>query len=41
MAGRAGRRGKDEKGASIICIDEELGIVPHTDEYEEMFNNHG
>lgn len=41
MAGRAGRRGKDEKGASIICIDEDFGKIPHTDEYEEMFDSKG
>jgi len=41
MAGRAGRRGKDDRGASIICIDEEFGRIPHTDEYEEMFDNQG
>lgn len=41
MAGRAGRRGKDERGASIICIDEELGRVPHSDEFEEMFDSKG
>jgi len=41
MAGRAGRRGKDARGASIICIDDDFGKIPHTDEYEEMLGNGG
>lgn len=28
MAGRAGRRGKDDKGFSIICADPDLGKIP-------------
>lgn len=41
MAGRAGRRGKDAKGASILCIDEDLGRVPHSEDYQEMFDSQG
>jgi superfamily II RNA helicase len=41
MAGRAGRRGKDDKGASILCVDYNFGKVPHSDEYVVMFDNKG
>ena len=41
MAGRAGRRGKDSQGASILCIDENLGKIPGIDEYQEMFDSGG
>lgn len=41
MAGRAGRRGKDSQGASILCIDENLGKVPSADEYKEMMDSGG
>jgi superfamily II RNA helicase len=41
MAGRAGRRGKDDKGASILCVDHNFGKIPHSEEYSEMFDNKG
>ena len=28
MAGRAGRRGKDDKGFSVVCMDPDLGAIP-------------
>ena len=41
MAGRAGRRGKDDRVVSILCVDQNFGNVPGIDEYEEMFDSKG
>ena len=38
MAGRAGRRGKDDKGTSIICIDDSFGLICRVDEFDDMFS---
>jgi len=32
MAGRAGRRGKDDQGQSIILVDPDLGRMPSKSE---------
>jgi ATP-dependent RNA helicase DOB1 len=32
MAGRAGRRGKDDQGFSILCADPDLGRFPNQQE---------
>jgi len=41
MAGRAGRRGKDDRGASILCVDDSFGRVPDSDALTDMFDNRG
>lgn len=41
MAGRAGRRGKDDKGFSIICIDPDLGQIPSFQEMQDLLDSKG
>ena len=41
MAGRAGRRGKDDKGFSIICADPDLGSFPPNQEIQEILDSKG
>lgn len=41
MAGRAGRRGKDVHGASIIYLDRAFGFIPRYEEIVELLENKG
>jgi superfamily II RNA helicase len=41
MAGRAGRRGKDDKGFSIICVDPDLGSIPNNTEMQDLLDSKG
>jgi|694.fasta_scaffold63516_4 superfamily II RNA helicase len=41
MAGRAGRRGKDDKGHSIICMDPDLGSIPSKAELQDLLDSKG
>ena len=41
MAGRAGRRGKDDKGFSIICMDPDLGSIPSRQEMLDLLDSKG
>lgn len=41
MAGRAGRRGKDDKGHSIICMDPDLGSIPSNSELQDLLDSKG
>jgi superfamily II RNA helicase len=41
MAGRAGRRGKDDKGFSIICADPDMGSIPSNQEILELLDSKG
>lgn len=41
MAGRAGRRGKDSVGYSLLCMDPGMGKVPHSDELTQLLDSKG
>ncbi|CDW89600.1 dead deah box helicase family protein [Stylonychia lemnae] len=41
MAGRAGRRGKDQFGTCILSIDRTFGQVPKLDQFEQILANQG
>lgn len=41
MAGRAGRRGKDDRGFSIICADPDLGSIPSNTELLDLLDSKG
>ena len=42
MAGRAGRRGKDEVGSCLIALDRGFGRnIPTVDDFEKLLENKG
>ena len=41
MAGRAGRRGKDAIGTSILCMDPGMGKLPHSEELTTLLDSKG
>lgn len=41
MAGRAGRRGKDTTGTSILYIDSSFGNIPTQQDLEQMLESKG
>jgi antiviral helicase SKI2 len=41
MAGRAGRRGKDQIGYSLLCMDPGMGKMPRSEELTELLDSKG
>ena len=41
MAGRAGRRGKDDVGYSLLCMDPGMGKMPRSEELTELLDSKG
>jgi superfamily II RNA helicase len=41
MAGRAGRRGKDTTGFSIITLDRAFGKIPRKEDFDNLLENKG
>lgn len=41
MAGRAGRRGKDDRGFSLISFDPDHGSIPCTQDITELLESQG
>lgn len=41
MAGRAGRRGKDDRGYALLCFDPSHPDVPHYKELVELLDSSG
>lgn len=42
MAGRAGRRGKDQTGSCLICLDRNFGrTIPTIEDFDRLLENKG
>ena len=41
MAGRAGRRGKDQIGYSLLCMDPGMGKVPRSEDLTQLLDSKG